>query len=74
MLLFANKQARSHKRNQRGRMALALALDPVTLGAFPLDPLGFGVYPFPGGEWQESMPFLDPFEGTEKLEDTEIGM
>jgi two-component system sensor histidine kinase DesK len=33
--------------------------------AFPLDPLGFGVYTFPRGRRRESMPFLDPLEGTE---------
>jgi hypothetical protein len=33
--------------------------------AFPLDSLGFGVYTSPVGRRQESMAFLDPFEGTE---------
>ncbi len=33
--------------------------------AFPLDSLGFGVYTSPLGKRRESMPFLDPLEGTE---------
>jgi hypothetical protein len=36
-----------------------------SLSAFPLDPLGFGVYTSPVGRRQESMAFLDPLEGTE---------
>ena len=33
--------------------------------AFPLDSLGFGVYPFPVGRRRVSMSFPDPLEGTE---------